>query len=165
MKADEGGGLEEEYARYRADAARAYMEHVRSLGLRMQSLREEIERERSLLLPQGVAYSSQPKSPNAYGDAIPDGLDRLQRLVEGYCAELSGYAAERQRAHEAVSRIARPERREALRGHYLAGKAWERVCVDMGYSYRNMMNISRAALSELYDFMPHEWRDPVYSAI
>lgn len=160
-----GGTLDDEYERYRADAAASYMEHVRSLGLRMRSLQEEIERERSLMLPQGLEYSPQPGNPNAYGDAIPDGLSRLQAMVEAYCAELAGYVAERQEAHEAVSRIARPERREALRGHYLAGKTWERVCVDMGYSYDGMMKLRRGALCELYDLMPHRWRDPLHRAI
>ena len=140
---------ETEFERYKYDQARAYLEHVRALSCRAQALRAEVEAQRELA--DGVRAMR-------YGEGGGDG-------VEGYCSELAGYVAEQDRAHACVRLMERPEHVQAITGRYLLGRSWERVCVDMGYTWDGMMKLRRRAVTEFYDVMPTEWRYPRHPAL
>ena len=81
--------MTDESQRWRADRARDYLEHVRGLSLSLESRQQEIEELRSKMLPQGIVYGGMPGSPNAYGDAIPDGIAKLEALIASYRNELA----------------------------------------------------------------------------
>lgn len=151
--------------RHRAEVARAYMRHVRDLGIAARRLQGEIDAAREMMLPGAVRYDATPKSPNAYGDAIPDGVARLQEMIAGYLTELAGYVEEQHEAHEALSRLADERGRTVLTEHYLLGRTWEEVAVHVGYSYPYTKEIARAALAELADCLPPGWREPRHPAI
>ena len=54
----------------------------------------------------------------------------------------------------------------ALHLYYVdALDGWERVCVEMGYSYDGLMKLRRRALLHAYDVMPHTERDSLPPAI
>ena len=137
--------------------ARAYLEHVRGLALRVQTLQEQIERQRSVMELSAAQYR-EASSPNAVGDALENGVIELQALIREFCAELSEYVAEQRAAHAALSHLPRPEYAAALTGYYLHGKSWEQVCVDTGYSWDGMMSLRRRAVPMVYELMPEEWR-------
>lgn len=90
---------------------------------------------------------------------------RLHDLIQNYCAELACYVDEQNVAHACVRLMERPEYVQAITGHYLLGRTWERVCVDMGYTWDGMMTLRKRAVTAFYDVMPTEWRDPRHPAI
>ena len=53
--------------------AKAYLEYIRELNTRIETLREGIERKRSLMLPSGIDYSGVPSSGSA-ADALGNGV-------------------------------------------------------------------------------------------
>ncbi len=133
------------------------MLYVRSLTVRMDIMRDEIERQRALLEPTTVMYR-EGAAASAKGDALENGVIRLRESIAEYCTELVEYIEQRKVANDAIMRLDRREHIEALSGHYLRARKWEELCVEMGYSWRGMMNIRKAALCALYDFMPEQWR-------
>lgn len=156
---------ETEYERYKYDQARAYLEHVRALSCRTQALRAEVDAQRELADGVKAMRYGEVGGGGADGDRMAETVARLQELVRGYCAELSVYVSEQQAAHERVKLMERPEHAQAITGYYLLGRTWERVCVDMGYTWDGMMSLRRRAVSAFYDVMPCEWRDPRHTAV
>lgn len=157
--------MTDESQRWRADRARDYLEHVRGLSRSLESRQQEIEALRSKMLPQGIVYGGMPGSPNAYGDAIPDGIAKLEALIASYCDELAQCIAEVEAAHRALNRMDSQHEAEALRRYYLAGQSWELVCVEMHYTWNGMMTLRRRALANLYGCLPLEWKMDIPEAV
>lgn len=136
--------------------ATAYLDHVRSLRMRIDALQEEIDPLRGMV---GTAMDYRERvsgSPNP--KAFEDAVIRLQGLIADYCTEMAEFVDEQRVAHDVMQRLSRPEYGRALTAHYLTGKTWERCCVDMGYTWDGMMSLRRKAVQEVYDLMPEEWR-------
>lgn len=141
----------------RHHCAERYMLYVRSLVVRINIMRDEIERQRALLLPAGIRYG-ESVACSVSGDAMEDGVIKLQEMIGEYCTELVEYVEQQKAAHEALAKLSKPERTEALTHHYLQGITWEETCVKMDYTWHGMMKLRKKALIELYDHMPEEWR-------
>lgn len=156
---------ETEIDRYKYDQARAYLEHVRALSCRTQALRAEVEAQRELADGVRAMRYGEGGAGRAGGDQMAETVARLQDLIADYCVELSAYVSEQRTAHERVKLMERPEYAQAITSHYLLGRAWERVCVDMGYTWDGMMSLRRRAVAAFYDVMPCEWRDPKHPAL
>lgn len=137
--------------------ARQYLRYVRSLNLRIKTLQDNIEQQRSNLLPSGVNYSDAPAA-NVVGDVLENGVIKLQEMIAAYCTELSEQIEQQQIAHQVFSNLSKYEYTIALEKYYLQGKSWEQVCVDMSYSYRGMMHLKKTAELEVYSLMPEQWR-------
>ena len=98
-------------------------------------------------------------------DAIPDAIILADELG-GTLNEISEDA--RKRVNDAAIALARmqdPTEALCLTLYYVdACDTWERVCVEMHYSYDGMMKLRRRALVHAYDVMPHIERNPTYRA-
>lgn len=144
--------------------AKAYLDYVRSLTSRIDTLQESIEQQRSVLLPQGINYR-EAVSQTSDIDALEKGIVQLQEMISDYCTELQEFVEQQRVAKCVLDRLSRHEYAIALTKYFLQGKTWEQVCVDMDYSYRGMMKLKRAALPEVYDLMPEQWRrEPIPNA-
>lgn len=150
---------------HRAEASRGYLRHVRMMCYAAARIKSDIDEAREMLLPGAVCYDSQPGSPNAYGDAIPDGIGRLHELIAEYSGELAEMASERHEAKRALDRLSDPRGGYALSEHYLHDEPWPEVAEAAGYSEQHVKLIARAALVELYDYLPFRYRDPRHPAI
>lgn len=148
----------------KAICAKAYLDYVRSLSARISTLHESIENQRSLLLPKGINYK-ELVSQSSSVDALETGIIKLQELIKDLCTEMREYVEQQEIARDVLGLLSRSEYTIALTKYYLQGKSWEQVCVDTSYSYRGMMKLKRAALAEVYDLMPEQWRrDPIPNA-
>lgn len=158
--------MTEEYERYcRAQAAR-WLEHVMSLGTRVRALQAEIDAQRELASGvKGMSYDGMPGPKTAYGDALPDAVARIEDMVACYCTELAGYVDEQREAHAALAGMEDEACRSAITRHYLACESWERVCVEMGYTWDGLMKLRRRAMLDAYEVMPIRWRDPIHRAV
>lgn len=158
--------MDEEYRAYRAEQAHAYLERVRRAGESCAGLREMVDdaRERASGL-RGVDYSAVRVSTSPTADAVPDAVAHIQELVGAYASDLAAYEGMRHEANMALLSMDDATLAKALRLRYLCGWNWERVCVDMRYSWDGMMKLRRRALAEFWEVMPRDARDPVPPAV
>lgn len=141
-------------------AAKRYMNHVKRIKNTVRQLQDEIDVVRQDLTGvHGIQYSDMPGNPNAYGDAIPDGIARLEQKLSEYFTELAEWLDVEQEAHESMKSLEDARYRELLWSHYVMEKSWEQIAVDMSYSYEYVRKeLFEASLAALYEVMPEQWR-------
>lgn len=144
--------------------AREYLEYVRSLGIRIHTLREKIEHQRSVIMPNGIAYQEKVARSRDI-DGFESAVIGLQELIADYCTELAEYVEQQEIASGVLRCLSKYEYGVALTKHYLLGQTWEKVRLDMGYSWQGIMKIRKKGIDEVYDLMPESWRrDPIPNA-
>lgn len=156
--------MTEEWDDYCRSQAEPWLDHVRKLGVRVETMRAEVDALRDAAGVGSVCYDGLPRAKGSTDSAIPDAVASIQDAIAEYVAELRAYVIEQQEAHNALAAMADEAGHAALVRHYLLGWTWERCCRDMGYSMRGMMAVRRRALREAYDLMPARWRDPRHRA-
>ena len=156
--------MTEEFERMKADEARAWLRHVRDLGMRVRGLQASIDDARSRLLPAGVSYDG-AGGGGCYADAMPDGVAKVQELIADYAAELAALVDEQRRARECIASVSRAVCRETLEGYYIRGESFEMIAVTLGYSYESVRLFHRLGLAEVWGSMPAEWRTPIAPAL
>lgn len=157
--------MTDEWERYRRERAAAWLDSVARLGVRVETLRMEIDAERdSASGLRAVAFDGMPGGSSS-GDAIPNAVIRINDRIAAYAEEMDRYLGKRAEAHHALAKMGDEFEHRALTLHYLLGKTWEECCVEMHYSYDGMMKLRRRALCDAYDVMPLEWREPMESAV
>lgn len=158
--------MTDEWERYRRAQAARWLEHIRRLGARVETLRREIDAERDAASGlKAIQYDGMPKAATSTGDALPNAVIRIQERIAAFVEEMARYTDERGRAHDALSGMSDPLEHRALTYHYLLGYSWEECCVKMHYTYDGMMSLRKRALCSAYDVMPHEFRDPMERAV
>ena len=136
--------------------ATAYLDHLKSLKGKIDFIKEDIELLRDI---GGTAMSYRERvasSPNP--KAFEDRMASLDETRRRWDLELAEFADELDMAHDVFLRMSSREGARALKSHYLLGRSWEMVCVEMGYSYSGMMKLRHRAIDEVYDLMPERWR-------
>lgn len=156
--------MTEEFEQLKADEARAWLRHVRDLGMRVRGLQASIDDARSRLLPAGVSYDG-AGGGGCYADAMPDGVAKVQELIADYATELAALIDEQRTARECIAMLADMRRRETLEGFYLRGESFEMIAVSLGYSYESVRLFHRLGLAEVWAYMPSEWRTPMAPAL
>ena len=145
--------------------AEAYLSHVRSLAVRVKSLQAEIEVKKNDLLPGALSYREHV-SASVEVDALESAICELQELIGEYATELRGYIDEQRIAHAVLQRLDDPKCAAAFTSYYIDAMPWERVCVDLGYSWPGIMKMRKRALCAVYDLMPENWRrEPIPNAM
>lgn len=157
----------EEGRAYRIQVAREYMERIRSLRVDVDLKREEVEQAKEDLMPAGVSYegADMPGSPNAYGDAIPDGLSLIQDRIADYTALLDAWAVESERAIAALNMLGDARHRAVLTRRYILAQGVAKTALRMCYSEPHVYELTQAALCELYDYLPPDAREPRHQAV
>lgn len=121
---------------------------------------------------RGMSYDMHVKS-SPTPDAIPNAIIAADEMAELYGGLIDSASRRVAKAQEALAAMENQGGARALSLYYLtfddAGRrkydTWEKVCVEMDYSYDGMMKLARRAKLELYDLMPHTERPKVESAI
>lgn len=158
--------MTDEWERYRRAQAARWLEHIRRLGTRVETLQREIDAERDAASGlKAIQYDGMPKAATSTGDALPNAVIRIHERIAAFVEEMARYTDERGRAHDALSGMSDPLEHRALTYHYLLGYSWEECCVKMHYTYDGMMSLRKRALCSAYDVMPHEFRDPMERAV
>lgn len=148
----------------RAICANEYLEYLRGLNLRISTLQEQIERERSRLTLTGLA-TGERVSKSRNNDAMSDGVIRLQELIERYCTELSEYVEQQEIAHNVFLSLSNSVHGVVLFQRYIAGKTWAEIGRDTHFSVKHAQRLKAASLDELYYSMPEQWRSVLPKAV
>ena len=157
--------MREEFERYRAEKAEAWLNDVRQLGIKCATLKDAIEQERANSEGvQAVCYDGMPHAQSS-GDALPNAVARIQDAISEFATEMAGYVEAQIEANRRLMRMDDASCSGCLVRYYVLGKSWKEVCEDMGYSFDGIMKLRRRALAMAYGVMPNEWRDPMEPAI
>lgn len=89
-----------------------------------------------------------PRTGTGGGDVLERKLDRKSELLEMYQNKKKELDAALVRIEEAIEKL-EPRERLLVRLHYLDGMKWEKVAVEMGYSWRQVHRIHADALKKL----------------
>lgn len=154
----------EEAERWKAEQARAWLMAVRSSYLRCDALRLEVERLRSLLLPQAVSYDGEAGACSEADKALVNGVQALTDAIESYVREIDELVSEQRRV-DAVLRTLPDAQRAAVTMHYLSGLTWLQVGFRLDYSEKSAKRIAYQGLSAMWASMPHDRRSPMPPAI
>lgn len=121
---------------------------------------------------RGIAYDELRVRSSPTPDAIPNAIIAAEEMGEVYGNLRDEASRHVVKAEAALAVMGNQAGARALSLYYLAFDAngkrmydtWEKVCVEMSYSYDGMMKLVRRAKLELYDLMPHTERDPLHGA-
>lgn len=158
--------MDMEYERYRYEQASSYLNYIKTLSDRVNAKNDAVEDYRArLACIRGMDYSAEKIQVQSTGDAIPEGIARLLELIDECTDLMCEYAKEQRRAMEVISHLSRYEYEQIIEKHYLRNKDWGTVAKEMSYSYQHVMTLRRAAIIELYDYVPLDFRDSVPQAV
>lgn len=157
--------MSSEFEKYRRGQARAWLEHVRGLRRKAESLRGAVEEQRRALAGLRAIDYSLPGGRAPSPDGIPNAVAAVEESVDAYLAALAEFTDEQREARMALSRLPRAEHFELLSLRYCDGLEWEGVCERMGYTRSGAMDLHRSALCAAYGVMPARWRDPMHPAL
>lgn len=150
---------------WRIEQARAYMEHVRGLRLRIDALQIQIDDARANLLPGAVRYDKQGGVATSADDSLVDGISNVDELIAKYVEKMAEYVGALDAATDAIHSLHSGVYVKMLTLYYLDGRTWEDTATEINYSDSHMFRLCDCALLELYEVMPHTWRAPRYQAI
>ena len=142
----------------------AYLVDIAGRVKEIDRIRERIAGIGNGLGVRGIAYSGMPKSPSAYGRAVPDGVARLVEQRERHADALAANADEIDRAWSLCSpRIS--SNRQVLWLKYVQGMPWSKVAAALHVSERHVYRMRVDGITELYGRMPERWRVNSHDAV
>lgn len=156
--------MDPEMKRYRAAQAKAYLQHIRMLCLRIRELNAEIDTQREIATGiTGIDYTRGAPSQKSSQDKMPDAVAKLISLISQACADLAECTEEQEEAAACLDRMGGLAA-ATLKLRYLLAMSWQQVGSTLHYSKEYVKHIERDALCEFYDYMPHRCRDPRHPA-
>lgn len=158
-----------EYRAYKQYVARRYLRYVRSCKSRVEYMEDRVayEREHSDLI-KGVSYEGEAvktSGPEHGDDAIARQVFKIEELVDKLQADLALYARTIAEAEEVFSRLTCHEKAQQVMGMmWIERKQVSEIADRTSYSPQRVKQILGDAAAEVFDLMPHEWRDPNHTA-
>jgi len=124
------------------------LQQYRWSQLNIRGVKERLERLRFEAARVTTRLSAEPKSRSGYRDRLASLVAQIADLETKYADELKA-AYEAQAAVEAAVESLPERERYLIRARYIDGKPWERICVDMSYSWQHTHRIHATALQLL----------------
>lgn len=154
-----------EYDRLRISRAKDYLRSVRSARQRLDQM--QIRRADQLFAMQvkGMQYTGLPASPNSYGDAVPDGVAKLDVIDAAISDASAQWEASIAECLAALCSMPTPEYSALLEHRYINGSTWRNVALALDRSVSWCTHSEAEALIELYEFLPHSRRLPRHPAV
>lgn len=138
-----------------------YVNNVKRLRLTIDTCSQEIERLRAQADGLKSVAAGDKVSASADVHKLEDVSAKIMDLVKIYTADMAAFVAEYEIAHRCMSQLDGILPTLFVR-HYLMGQTWERICIDVNYSYRRVMDLRHDGIIALYDLLPYsvreEWR-------
>lgn len=156
----------DEWQQYCYEQAKAWLEHIAKLKYAVTSSHNMVDMFEALAdQARGLDPAHEHVTGGQYKDRLAETIIKLDEAREQWSANLTAYTQEAKDAALRISNLPDAVERAALLLHYVDGKTWERVCVQLDYSYDGIMDVRRRAVLHMYEYMPLEWRDRKYNAL
>lgn len=125
-----------------------YLRSYRAAVKREERILEDIQELRaSKAFPAAISYDGMPKGSNQ--SDLSDYIETLDRMIESLKAERLEKIRRREKIEKLIKDMQDDNEREVLRLRYIDGKKWEEICIEMGYSWRQIHYIHSRALYNL----------------
>lgn len=125
-----------------------YLKQVRNCDIKIKALTEEVERLDALLTSGTVA----PKDVNVKSSGKLDSFsETVAKIVDMKCqinSEIDSFINLRKDIFELIRVLQYPEY-EVIYKRYICYQSWEKIALDMNYTYRNVLIIHGKALQRL----------------
>ena len=125
-----------------------FLQQYRLAEMEEQRLEHEIERWRSRAERMTAGYSKAPAG-GADGRSMEHTLERLGDLAVELTQQRDKLIRLRREIGAAIDTVPDARLRELLRLRYIEGMTWERVAVQMGYSYMQVCRLHGKALTQV----------------
>lgn len=125
--------------------AKQYLNRVRRVDKEITALISLADRTRDSLERITQNYDGD----GAQSTKDPHKFDRLAELEDLIDQKIDEQLKLKTETLNTIMQLDNRLHREVLIGHYLNMKTWEQVAVDMGYSWRQIMNFHGSALQEI----------------
>lgn len=125
--------------------AKQYLYRVRRVDKEITALISLADRTRDSLERITQNYDGD----GAQSTKDPHKFDRLAELEDLIDQKIDEQLKLKAETLNTIMQLDNRLHREVLIGHYLNMKTWEQVAVDMGYSWRQIMNFHGSALQEI----------------
>lgn len=125
--------------------AKQYLYRVRRVDKEITALISLADRTRDSLERITQNYDGD----GAQSSKDPHKFDRLAELEDLIDQKIDEQLKLKTETLNTIMQLDNRLHREVLIGHYLNMKTWEQVAVDMGYSWRQIMNFHGSALQEI----------------
>lgn len=121
---------------------------------RQQILDEMVKLEARRTAPGTSNWDGMPRGGGG-GDAMTSGLIQSEGLQERYQRKVDELETAQLAVEILIESLDFTERK-LMRHRYIEGLTWEKVCVEMAYSWRQTHNIHAQALDKLVDQLADE---------
>lgn len=154
-----------EFDHLRAMRARNYLASVRAAKARLSRQRDRRAEQLEQMGLKAIIYTGMPGSPNSYGDAIPDGVAKLDSVNDSISVAMADWEEMLAQAMQSLYSMPDPDYSELLERRYIDGEIWGAVANALGRSVSWCQYSKVPALIQLYDTMPSEYRIPRVPAL
>lgn len=134
-----------------------YLRHLRLNEQHIRVLESEIELQQSRLQLNGVA-GGENVNASMSGKALEEGFTRLYELCDSLDSDLIGYVEEREEGLKAIHCLEDPDHFIVLYLRYFEALRFSSIANMLGISERTVFNIHKEALSDIYRYIPAQWR-------
>lgn len=124
---------------------KAYLSQYKTLDRRINRMLEELARWRSKAVAITQTYSDMPRG-GAGEDKMATTIEHIVEMEQEINANIGRLVALRHEIEGAIARIQDDRLREIMRYRYIDGHTWERIAVDMHYSYMQICRLHIKAL-------------------
>ena len=125
-----------------------YLNRYRQAVHKYNSLQEQEKQLRSQMDgPKAIEYSDMPKAHKQTD--LSDYMVRLERILDRIANEKNEMQKIQLEIEEKIKDVMDGEQSRILYLRYIQFMKWEDICVEMGYSWRQIHNIHSKALNDL----------------
>lgn len=128
-----------------------YLRRYRLNELEIVRLKEELQRWRSQA--EQVTSSVEYRGKAAKGTRLQHAVDCLGSTEAMLTAQLTDRVRRRESIEAAISNVEDERLQLLLRYRYIDGLTWERIAVNMNYSYRQVTRMHGRALRQIKDVL------------
>lgn len=154
-----------EFDKLRARKAKDYLATVRAASMRLARQRQRRTEQLERMGLKATVYTGMPGCPNSYGDAIPDGVAKLDAISDAMAAAEREWESAIDTARQCLCAMPDPDYSEMLELRYIDSEIWPVVAMKLGKSASWCQYSKVPALVQLYDTMPCEFRIPRVPAL
>lgn len=142
------------------DKALRYLNHMRGLAFKAETLKLQIERQREIADGlKSIRYGEVKSNGAVYVDAIPDVIAKIDELTAQHADAAILYAEAYEEAAAVIDSIDDSGVSGVVTRRFLLGWSNQKIAHYSHYRIENVIRMEDVGLNEVYRLMPEEWRE------
>lgn len=138
--------------------AKEFLSQYTSAGGEIDALLEEVQRLRSLAEKTTMSFENDGSAPGTRSpDKIPEAVEKIMEIEEEIGKRVAALAVLRIEIYSTICKVPDGTQRVILLKRYISNQTFERIALDIGYSYKHIThNLHPAALEEVEKLLPKD---------